>query len=94
MADLTSLPVTLLLSRLAALTRPELLEVLYLPHVQLYGSGASIVELVNGLDRFEGAKHVVLRFVHLPLPCKTYLKTKFNLLHVPTPPCCCIDSVS
>ncbi len=66
-ADLTSLPVTLLLSRLAALTRPELLEVLYLPHVQLYGSGASIVELVNGLDRFEGAKQVVLRFVHLPL---------------------------
>ena len=66
-ADLTDLPIDLISATLSAVERKELVESIYMPHMQISGDTTRVLRFVSLLKQFSSCKQLVVRFRHLPL---------------------------
>jgi len=87
-ADVSEVPVDLIIDRLSRIHRKDLVTSLYLPHVQIHGDTAKIKELVNLVKEFSNVDQLVIRFRHLPLSISEIVGLREAFASLPA---CCIS---
>lgn len=87
-ADVSEVPVDLIIDRLSQIDRKDLVTSLYLPHVQIHGDTAKIKELVYLVKEFSNVDQLVIRFRHLPLSISEIVGLREAFASLPA---CCIS---
>ncbi|KAF4654949.1 hypothetical protein FOZ61_007868 [Perkinsus olseni] len=83
-ADVTEISATLALDILNAIERPEEVQRLYLPHVEISGDSDAVTAVANALSRFTTLKQLVLRFAFMPVSVKELVRMRqVDLRHLP-----------
>lgn len=82
-ADVTDLPVTVLLPFLQGITNPSRVTALYLPHMQISGQSGDIRRAVNVIKSFTSITQLVLRFRQLPLSIPEILSFRAHFSSLP-----------